>query len=117
MGASVNIYNRVYHLHGCDAFTRDFMAKQGKPQAEDTQPPQDPYHNHLQQKARLREEGKARVQLHEKPTDSRYYLDNARKVCIPSAMLPWEHFHQELRHQCWRDPRLPGVAGKTLQHL
>ena len=80
MGASVNIYNRVYHLYGCDGFTRYFMASQGKPQPADEQPPQDPYHHQLLQKQRMREEAKARAHAHEKPVDSQYYMENARKV-------------------------------------
>jgi hypothetical protein len=82
IGSSVNIYKRVYYLHGCDVFTRNFMVGQGMPQAADGLPPQDPYHYDLQQQRQKKEEAKsqARVQSHERPVDSKYYLDNARKV-------------------------------------
>ena len=40
-GTNINIYNRVYRVHACDAFTRRFMDAQGRPQvldAIDTRP-------------------------------------------------------------------------------
>ena len=32
IGTNINIYNRVYRVHACDAFTRRFMEAQGRPQ-------------------------------------------------------------------------------------
>jgi hypothetical protein len=88
VGSSVNIYNRVYHLHGCDAFTHDFMAAQGLPQKGDMPVPQDPYHHNLQQQAQRNAVAKQRIATRDKPTDSRYYLENARKVraCVACSL-------------------------------
>ena len=128
MGGAVDLYNRTFHIHACDAFTRKFMQDQGHPQVPDGEAPQDPYHHHLQQKQLLVEEAKGRVHAHEKPADSKYYLENARKVQQPTRLavkrlsrhgmlcahapctkvMPTAPAVQVLRfYACWDDSRRP----------
>lgn len=88
VGTNVSIYTRVYHLYSCDVFTRHFMDSQGKPQAADSEPPLDPFHHQLEQKKHLLEEARARAHSYadERPVDSQYYLENARKVLTCTSM-------------------------------
>jgi len=94
VGDSVNIYNTIYHLHSCDAFTRDFMARHGHPQPPDHDPPLDEYHAHLLERKHLQDEAAARVAAEhaaEKPNrGSLHSLDNARIVRVhgPCVILP-----------------------------
>ena len=49
-------------------------------QDEDEEPPQDPYHQHLRLQAAKKEEAKARLAPHDRPMDTKHYLDHARKA-------------------------------------
>jgi hypothetical protein len=86
VGTNMSIYTRVYHLYSCDAFTRHFMDSQGKSQAADSEPPLDPFHHQLEQKKHLMEEARARVHVCDRPVNSQYYLENARKVSTCTSM-------------------------------
>lgn len=98
VGESINIYNTVYHMHSCDAFTRAFMARHGAPQQPDHDPPLDEYHAHLLERRHLEADAAARFAAQhaaEKPSKgSLHNLQNTGKVrltlsaCSQAEIVP-----------------------------
>jgi hypothetical protein len=80
VGTSVSLYGTVYHICGCDDFTRKLLEGRGVKVEDNAEPPLDPYHHHLNQRKVMEHEAKSLVAQREKPKSSIEYLENSRKV-------------------------------------